>query len=541
MKSIKSLVKWILFVPVCLMSVALTVICGLFPDTAADYLTTDANGIAEIIAFSVLGLFVVCFVLSLFDKMTSPVHMLKKNFFCGAAAFVSAFGLAATAALDITTSIQSGSVEFMTVLTAVFTALSGVAMLFIGLNHFSGNNTPGGISVFYLMLPLWCGVHLIDRFLKHTAMPVDAADTLDLIMFVALAMFFINSMMVHAIIPGKNAVKSAITFGFPATVISFVYGISLVLSAYNSGSSFVDYIPGITYAVLGLYAIGFTAELSFMSKTVEEQMIVETPELSFMSKTVEEQMIVETVSFDEEAQDASAEDDEAEDASAPVPVPAEPVAYEEDTAELSDDNSQEELPVEESADNYDDIEVFEATAPAAVRVAQEDDDTDDVWPVADIPVHLPEDTPEDTSHSDIAEELFRVAQERDLQSVADLAETEPTIGSEEKMIIDGEESAVTPVASVKPAGSTSRPKGPTTREAVMYEDEDFILAIDGSDLSVDETQKEREDISSFILEEKEDTDTSGSFVEKTYADRLDEIDQLIISIQGGDSASVDED
>ncbi len=515
MKSIKSLVKWILFVPVCLLSVALITIYGLYPAEVKDFFTTDVNGIAEIIQFSVLGLFLVCFVLSLFDKTTSPVHMLRKNFFCGATAFVSAFALAATAALDVTNMIQTDSFEIMTVLTAIFTALSGLALLFIGINHFTGTNTPKNISIFYLVLPLWCGVHLIDRFLKHTAMPVDAADTMDLVMFVSLAMFFIYSTMIHAVIPGKNAVKSAVTFGFPATIISLVYGISLVFSVLNSDhNSFIDFIPAIGYCIIGLYTLGFTAELSFMSKSVEEQMVLQA--------SVDEEASLEEIVDNDEAFAATSPDTEAD-------------SVEPETEPAVDTVSEADIPEETDNVPYDDISVFEEASPAPVRVVEDEaDDTEDVYSQADIPVNLPEEPEETPQEYDIAEELYREAQERDSQKTT-VTESDDA-GSEEGLIID--EDFVAPVSG-KAVSSESRPKGPTMREAIMYDDEDFILTIDASDDASEAPAQQSEDISSFILESEEEPQISAEAVEKTYADRLDEIDQLIISIQGGESDIAD--
>ncbi len=506
MKSIKSLVKWILFVPVCLMSVALIIISGLSPDTVTNYFATDMNGIAEIIAFSVLGLFLACFVLSLFDRTTSPVYLLKKNYFTGSVSFITAFGLASTAALDITSMIQTNSIALMPAITAVFTILSGVAMLFIGVNHFTGTNTPREVSIFYLALPLWCGVHLIDRFLKHTAMPVAAADTLDLIMFVALAMFFINAIMVHAVIPGKNAVKAAITFGFPAVVISLVYGISLVFNVLASDSSkFIDFIPAITYCMVGLYVLAFTAELSFKSKSVEEQMILDVAVDS------------------DEPEDEPASDFDSEEEEVPV-------------AEAHEDTSSYESNVTAVPE---DIAVFDESEPTVVRVAEDDvDETEVSYTQVDIPVHLPDDDVQSSLQCDIAEELYAVAQERDSVSEKEADAQPATAESEEDMIIEGEET-VTSAPVVKPSDTELRPKGPTSREAVMYEDDDFILAIDGSDVELEDPADDTEDISSFILEDQEDTQASENAGTKTYADRLDEIDQLIISIQGGDSPSED--
>lgn len=518
MKSVKSLVKWIFFVPVCVMAVALTVISGASPALAQDFFGTDMNGIAEVIAFSILGLFLVCFVLSLFDKTTSPVHLLRKNYFSGICAFVAAFAFAATAALDITTMIQINTIDIMSMITAVFTALAGVALLFVGLSHFSGTNTTKGISVFYLMLPLWCGVHLIDRFLKHTATPVDAADTMDLIMFVALAMFFINATMVHVLIPGKNAVKGAVTFGFPAVVSSFVYGISLVFNVLASDSNaMIDFIPAVGYIVIGLYVLGFTTELSFKAKSVEEQMLVE-------SAAEPADSAPESEDSEQISPQIGAEDDGAEG----VSFDAEAVSVPFEEAEVSEDE------VTSAAEpSFDSVHVFDENIqePESEHVPSEDECFDDEQ--FDIPVKLPEVS--DDSECDVAEQLYYEAQQRDIMSVNEET-VQDLAGSEDEMIIDGKDKVSEPVVQ-KVSASDTRPKGPTVREAVMYDDEDFILTVEGNEASEGESSDRFEDISSFILE-KEENEASNN-VEKTYADRLDEIDQLIISIQGGDSVAED--
>ena len=68
-------------------------------------------------------------------------------------------------------------------------------------------------------------------------------------------------------------------------------------------------------------------------------------------------------------------------------------------------------------------------------------------------------------------------------------------------------------------------------------DDGFILTVDGSDVDAETPDADHEDISSFILDRQEDVESPGTVAAKTYADRLDEIDQLIISIQGGDAPS----
>lgn len=489
MKSINSIFKWILFVPVCLMSVVITLFNGLMPGTVPDFFATDQNGIAGIIAFSVLGLFIVCFLLSLFDRKTSPVHLLKKNYFCGIVAIASAIAMAGCAAYEFTQMLNSGSFEIMTALTALFTAIGGVTMLYLGLNHFSGANTPKNISILYLSLPVWCGVHLIDRFLKHTASPVAAADTMDLIMFVAMAMFFINATMVHSLIPGKNAVKATVNFGFPTVTVALVYGLSLAFEALNSNTfDFLSLFPSFVYILLALYALGITVELSFFSKTVEEQIIIE-----------------DEVSEDDAFADEYYSDEETEDSEETVElqVDSEEIFYEETYEEFEDDESSDvgDENTQEMAD-----ELAEASAPAKVRIA--------------------DDTEESDTDDSSADDLFNAAK------LSDKNADNNTIGSDNSVILDDNIGAVMPV-KVSSGNSEHKPKGPTTREAIMYEDEDFILSVDTAEQNEPEFDKD-EDISAFILDKQDDVrDNKENKI--SYEERLDEIDKLIISLQSDDT------
>ncbi len=499
MKSINSLIKWILFVPVCLMSVTIAALNGAMPGTIPDFFGTDQNGIAEIIAFTVLGLFIVCFVLSLFDRKTSPVHLLRKNPFCGVVAVTSALTMAACAAYELTLMINAETIEIMSVITIMLTAVSGIAMLYLGLNHFSGKNSPKSISILYLSLPLWCGAHLIDRFLGHTASPVAAADTMDLIMFVAMAMFFINIAMVHAVIPGKNAVKAGVNFGFPTAIVSFVYGLSLAFGAINAEHfDFLAMLPALVYLLVGLYALGFTVELSFFSKTNAEQIILEA----------------------ESEEDLSSEyysDDESEPEDETSVSVSEDSIDEDRTPRDTDNSSTDDVQLlDESSKEADAVGGVVTVAPAVVRIAEDNAEAEE----------------EDSS----AHELFMEAQRKDKKSADDSSQNNQT-GSDDNVIIDGN---VEPIVSFSKSsgGSEDKPKGPTSREAIMYEDDDFILSVDGAEAKEPVFDKD-EDISAFILE-KQARPQEEARTNKSYEERLDEIDKLIISLQGDDAQSEEE-
>lgn len=507
MKSINSLLKWILFVPVCIMSVTITFFNGLFPGSVSEFFATTDNGVAGIVAFSVLGLFVFSFLISLFDRKISPVHMLRKNVFCGVMAVAAAITMAANAAFDLTSMINADEpFKVMTIITVLLTGVSGVAMLYLGLNHFAGANSKGKISLLYVSLPLWCGAHLIDRFLNNTATPVAAADTMDLIMFVAMAMFFINVTMIHSVIAVKNAVKSAVNFGLPAVVVALVFSVSEAFKAINSEEFIVlNLVPSIAYGFLALYALGFTCELSFKSKTVDEQVILETEEEStgFSDEYYSEE--------DEDITDTSLEDISLEDTFGSEPD------EQDDYENMEEENSEEVTSKEET------VTVSSAPEFPQIRIADEAEETSEK---IEADANVTQESSEDT---DVADELFKAAQQSDKKNSQDKQTANITEGSDDNMIIEGESEKVQPM---KTTGNKthSKLKGPTTREAIMYEDDDFILTVDKNDAPASSSNDE-DDISAYIFDDHKENDSK----KKTYEERLDEIDKLIISIQGGDS------
>lgn len=509
MKSISSLIKWILFVPVCLLSVIISLFNGLYPGSVAEFFATNRNGVAEIIAFSVLGLFLVSFVISLFDRKVSPVHMLHKNYFCGVTSVGAALAMAANAAFEVTNMINSSDpIRVIPVITVFLTGLSGITMLYLGLNHFSGKNSTKNISLIYLSMPLWCGAHLIDRFLNNTATPVAAGDSLDLIMFVAMAMFFINATMIHSVISVKNSVKSAINFGLPTVVISLVYCVNLIFEVVNS-EVFValELIPAIAYGFIALYVMGFVAELSFKAKTVDEQVVVTDEDDA--GKDIPNEY------YDEEETSEEEEDESSSEASEDASDDFDSSEYAEDNTSL-EENFNEEESSEETAFNHPFV--------YDIRVAEDDDE--------DVPVGLDDDIDfsddeENVSEDNVADELFKAAKQQD-DKKTDKNEADES-GSDKEMILDDNSKRVDP--SYAPDTKEDKPHGPTKREAIMYDDEEFILSVDtGLD---GDSASENKDASFFIL----DSEDSGKEVpaKKSYEERLDEIDKLIISIQGGDA------
>ncbi len=297
----KAIINWIILIPVLILTVGVELFTALNPAGAQNFFGMDANGISEIILIAIVALFALFFLLSFFDRKTSPVHILKHNYIAGVSAVIAAFSLAGNTAATVAESLRGSALGTMDIIVLAASAFAAIALLLVGINHCTASNTKTNVSLLYLAIPLWCAVHLLSRFMSHTAEPVAMAETMDLVMYVFLAIFFMYAMMVVSLINGKNPVKAAIYWGAPAAVAALVYAVSVVGTVMNTeGSGMFDYLDAVTCGFLGVYILSFVAELSFMSKTKDEQFVpeAETDELPEEAEEVKEEE--ETVSEDVE-------------------------------------------------------------------------------------------------------------------------------------------------------------------------------------------------------------------------------------------------
>ncbi len=293
----KAIINWIILIPVLILAVGVELFSALNPEGAQKFFGMDTNGISEIILIAIVILFALFFLLSFLDRKTSPVHILRHNYIAGVSAVIAAFSLAGNTAANVAESFRGSALGTMDIILVVVSAVAAIALLLVGINHCTASNTKTNISILYLAIPLWCAVHLLSRFMSHTAQPVAMAETMDLVMYVFLAIFFMYAMMIVSLINGKNPVKAAIYWGAPAAVASLVYAVSIVGKVMNTeGSGIFDYLDAVTCGFLGVYILAFIAELSFMSKTKDEQFVpeAETDELPEETEAIVEDASEET-------------------------------------------------------------------------------------------------------------------------------------------------------------------------------------------------------------------------------------------------------
>lgn len=468
----KAIINWIVLIPVLVLAVGTELFTALNPENAQKLFKTDANGVSEIIIFALVGLFALFFILSIFDRKTSPVHILRHNYAAGVFGVIAAFSLAGDTAAKVAEGIRGTGIGTMDFIVLLVSAVASVAMLLVGINHCTASNTKNNLSFLYLSIPLWCAVHLLSRFMSHTATPVTMAETLDLVMYVFLAIFFMYAMMVVSLINGKNPVKAAIYWGAPAAVASLVYMASLIgdIKASEVPSVF-DYLGVVNCGAIGLYIICFIAELSFMSRTKDEQKVIDAAE--------------EEITADETAQEESAENTEEN-------VTNEVIAVD-DVGDISEDEVESEIN-QNMKKFFDDISSVESEIEPEEIVEKETSDED------------------------------AVGTTRDYGSYFDNEESAD-------MYIESENVAV----DTTKKHHADKTKYPTTHERTVHEyanrDECIVGLDEVETISSDYVSGSKDD--SFVISQThKETKEDKSKAKDNYEARLDEIDRLIISIQG---------
>ena len=461
----KAIINWIVLIPVLVLAVGAELFTSVSPEGAKNFFGTDINGVSEIIIFSLIGLFALLLIFSLFDRRTSPVHLIKKNYAAGVCAVIAAFALAGDTAAGVAEGLRGSGLGAMDIIVMIASAFAAVALLLAGINHCSGVNTKNNSAALYLSVPLWCGVHLLSRFMSHTATPVSMAETLDLVMYVFMAIYFMYSFMVISLINGKNPVKAAIYWGAPAAVSALVYSASVIGANLQSESaSLFGYLEAATCAFIGLYILSFVAELSFTSKTKDEQIVI-------------------------------AADSDKDDAEEEVEVPQET----DTVVAVNTDFSQASAPAENSA-------VEEEMNSEMKKFFNN---------ISDVELEI---EPEE-------EEVLEVKASEELTETKDYGSYFDTEESDD-MYIESENIAV----DTTKKHFADESKYPLTGEETIQQGavrDEYVVGLD--EVSEKATPVVRE------IEASDNKSDDSVAAEANYEARLDEIDRLIISIQGGKS------
>lgn len=266
---------WIPFIPVTLIMIFLK-----YMETT---LSADETfmGLSIIdIRYTVIALapilLILCLLISLFDRKTSPLYLLNKNIGASFFAFVAAVAVMFKSVMSIMDILSSGNISVIDFVTAIIGIIAGIAILFMASCHLSGKNYSASLGVLMLFPALWAAFELIVIFLSYTTISVLSKDMLDLICFALIALYLFTNSMILGNMEGKNPVKRCFIYGMPTVAVTFAYTTYQVVTYINIESLEIsDVANTVAIFAIGAYALCEIIELTFKANTKESVDIVD--------------------------------------------------------------------------------------------------------------------------------------------------------------------------------------------------------------------------------------------------------------------------
>lgn len=212
-------------------------------------------------------LYILCSIISLFDKKTSQYYSLNKNIGASLFSFLAAVGVLFNSVMYIFTTVSNASAEGVGVLSmieAVFGIAAGISLLFISSCHLSGKNSGKSLALFMLVPTIWAGLKMGVIFQSLITVSVLVADVMDMLCYALVALFIFSDAMLICNIEGKNTVNSCFVKGF--TLITAVAA-SSTKAIYKIVNNFGAYdlttiIDTAVTLCFGLYALAVLIELT---------------------------------------------------------------------------------------------------------------------------------------------------------------------------------------------------------------------------------------------------------------------------------------
>lgn len=266
---------WIPFIPVTLIMIFLKYIeTTLSADET--FMGLDIIGLRYTVIALVPILLILCILISLFDRKTSPFYLVNRNIGAALFTFIAAVAVMFKSVMSIMNILSSGNISVIDLVTAIIGIIAGIAILFMASYHLSGKNYSSSLGVLMLFPALWAAFELILIFLSYTTISVLSKDMLDLICFALIALFLFTDSMVLGSMEGKNPVKRCFIYGMPTVAATFAYTTYQAITYINTESLEIsDVANTITIFAIGAYALFEIIELTFKANTKEAVVVID--------------------------------------------------------------------------------------------------------------------------------------------------------------------------------------------------------------------------------------------------------------------------
>ena len=283
------------FIPAVIAMFVLRIMSVVGVDDNGKFLGMDRMALSYTVIGIALALFVVCILINIFDRKTSPVYPVKKNFAAGALAILSGLAVVASSCLEIKTESEYFA---MGVISAIFSIPAAIAFLVMSKVHFTGKTIVSGVSILFVFPALWGCTELVFEFLEATKVSISATDLTSLFCYIFITLYYFSHSMVVSRIKGRNPVKACFIYGIPAAALTLSHGVYMIFITMNERIGYLRIVNAVQFIILGCYAISFIVEMFINSYTKDELEIVEAlPEGEALEE--EEEKYIETKDYED--------------------------------------------------------------------------------------------------------------------------------------------------------------------------------------------------------------------------------------------------
>lgn len=286
------------FIPAVLAMLVLRIMSVVGVDGNGKFLGMDRMALSYTVIGIALALFLICIIINIFDRKTSPVYPVKKNFAAGVFAILSGLAVVASSCVSLLEITTESEYFTMGVISALFSIPAGIAFMVMSKVHFTGKSIVSGASILFVFPALWGCSELVFEFLNATKVSISATDLTGLFCYIFITLYFFSHSMVVSRIKGRNPVKACFIYGLPAVALTISHGVYMIFTTMHESISYLPIVNAVMFIILGCYALSFIIELISNSYTKDELEIVEAlPEGEALEE--EEEKYIETKEYDD--------------------------------------------------------------------------------------------------------------------------------------------------------------------------------------------------------------------------------------------------
>lgn len=288
----------IAFIPAVIAMLVFRIMSVVGVDENGEFLGMDRMALSYTVIGIAIALFLVCIIINIFDRKTSPVYPVKKNPAAGVLAVLSGLAVIASSCVSLLEITTESEYFTMGVISALFSIPAGIAFLVMSKVHFKGESAVSGISFLFVFPALWGCSELVFEFLNATKVSISATDLTGLFCFIFITLYYFSHSMVVSRIKGRNPVKACFIYGLPAAALTISHGVYLIFNTMHEKISYLPIVNAVSFIILGCYALSFIVEMIFNSYTKDELEVVEAlPEGEALEE--EEEKYLDTKDYDD--------------------------------------------------------------------------------------------------------------------------------------------------------------------------------------------------------------------------------------------------